>query len=75
MIEIKFDKQINDLEKGLEIYMNNLISSHSTIWKYGLRRVPYYWGFKDATHIYYMVAPPWIKLLVNDVVNYVKIPK
>jgi len=31
MIEIKFNKQANDIDKGLEIYMNNLISSNSTI--------------------------------------------
>jgi len=64
MIEIKFDQQTQDIEKGLEIYMNNLISSNSIIRRYGLRRVPYYWGFKDTTHIYYMVAPPWVRLLV-----------
>lgn len=55
--------------------MNNLISSNSIIRKYGLRRVPYYWGFKDTSHIYYMVAPPWVHLLVNDVVNFAKISK
>lgn len=70
MIEVKFDTDVEDTEKGLQIYMNNMISSHSVMRKYGLRRVPHFWGFRDKDHIYYMLAPPWVKLLVNDVVNF-----
>lgn len=53
--------------------MNNFISAHTVMRKYGLRRVPHYWGYREDNYIYYMVAPPWVKQLVNDVVNYWKI--
>ena len=53
--------------------MNNLMSASSVIRKYGLRRVPHYWGYREEHHIYYMIAPPWVKLLINDVVNFQKI--
>lgn len=53
--------------------MNNFISANTVMRKYGLRRIAHYWGYKEDNHIYYMIAPPWIKLLVNDVVNFWKI--
>mmetsp|Transcript_17416 Transcript_17416/g.17144 ORF Transcript_17416/g.17144 Transcript_17416/m.17144 type:complete len:104 (-) Transcript_17416:2-313(-) len=53
--------------------MNNFISAHTVMRKYGLRRVTHFWGYKEDYYIYYMVAPPWVKLPVNDVVNYWKI--
>jgi hypothetical protein len=55
--------------------MNNLISSNPVVRKYGLRRVSHYWGFKEDSYIYYMLAPPWVRLLINDVVNFIKIPQ
>lgn len=70
MIEIKFESNTQDTEQGLKIYMNNFISANTVMRKYGLRRVTHYWGFKEDNYIYYMVAPPWVKLLVNDVVNF-----
>ena len=73
MIEIKFEWNTIDTEKGLKIYMNNFISANTVMRKYGLRRVSHYWGYKEDNYIYYMVAPPWVKLLVNDVVNFLKI--
>lgn len=73
MIEIKFETNTIDTEKGLKIYMNNFISANTVMRKYGLRRVAHYWGFKEDGYIYYMIAPPWVKLLVNDVVNFWKI--
>lgn len=73
MIEIKFESNTLDTEKGLKIYMNNFISANTVMRKYGLRRVSHYWGYKEDHHIYYMVAPPWVKLLINDVVNFWKI--
>jgi hypothetical protein len=36
MIEIKFETQVEDTERGLGIYMNNLISASSVMRKYGL---------------------------------------
>lgn len=73
MIEIKFESNTMDTEKGLKIYMNNLISANTVMRKYGLRRVSHYWGYKEDNYIYYMIAPPWVKLLINDVVNFWKI--
>ena len=73
MIEIKFECNTEDTEKGLKIYMNNFISANTVNRKYGLRRVSHYWGYKEDNYIYYMVAPPWVRLLVNDVVNFWKI--
>ena len=73
MIEIKFESNTIDTEKGLKIYMNNFISANTVMRKYGLRRVCHYWGYKEDSYIYYMIAPPWVRLLVNDVVNFWKI--
>ena len=75
MIEIKFENNSIDTEKGLKIYMNNMISANSVMRKYGLRRISYFWGYKEDDYIYYMVAPPWVKLVVNNVVNFWKIPQ
>ena len=73
MVEIKFENNAKDTAQGLKIYMNNFISANAVMRKYGLRKVAHYWGYKEDNYIYYMVAPPWVKLLVNDVVNFLKI--
>ena len=53
--------------------MNNFVSSNSVIRKYGLRRVPHYWNYVENGNIFYMLAPPWVRTRVNDVVNFQKI--
>lgn len=37
--------------------------------QFDLRKVAHYWGYKSGGYIYYMLAPPWVKFLVNDIVN------
>jgi hypothetical protein len=59
--------------------MNNLLYYNKEISKYQLKKVtPHYWGFKEGSFVYYMIAPPWVKTLIvseallnfqNDVVN------
>ena len=34
-----------------------------------LRKVTHFWGYKEGNYVYYMVAPPWVRSLVNDVIN------
>lgn len=60
-IEIKFDQKSVDTELGLKAYMNTLISSHEVISQFSLRKVIKFWGFKDDKHVYFMLAPQWIK--------------
>jgi len=31
--------------------------------------VIHYWGYKEKQFIYYVLAPSWVPLLVNDIVN------
>ena len=60
-IEIKFDQKSVDTEMGLKAYMNTLISTHEVISQFNLRKVLKYWCFKDEKHVYFMLAPQWIK--------------
>jgi|TARA_B110000305_G_scaffold231116_1_gene284159 hypothetical protein len=41
--------------------MNTLITTHEVISQFELRKVLKYWGFKDEKHVYFMLAPQWIK--------------
>ena len=66
---MKFDLTTIDTLQGLHAYMNTLLHSNEDIQRYCLRKVTHYWGFKEGTYVYYMVAPPWVKLVVNDVIN------
>jgi len=60
-IEIKFDLKSVDTSLGLKAYMNTLITTHEVISQFKLKKVLKYWGFKDDSHIYFMLAPQWIK--------------
>jgi len=68
-IEVKFDTTTIDNLQGLHCYMNTLLNSNDDLMRYSIRKVSYYWGYHEGTFVYYMIAPPWIKLLVNDPVN------
>lgn len=46
---------------GLKAYMNTLISTHEVISQFNLRKVLKYWCYKDDKHVYFMLAPQWIK--------------
>jgi hypothetical protein len=46
---------------GLKAYMNTLIASHEVISEYNLKKVLKFWGHREGQHIYFMLAPPWIK--------------
>ena len=73
MIEIKFEAISLDTTTGLLPYMSTLVSSNMDLVKYSLKKVPAYWGYKEDGFIYFMIAPPWAKLVVNDVVNSVHV--
>ena len=60
-IEIKFDQKSVDTDHGLKAYMNTLIQSHDVISQFNLRRVIKFWGYKLKGHVYFMLAPSWIK--------------
>lgn len=64
MIEIKFDLTSLDSLQGLHAYMTTLINSNSEVLRFCLRKVTGFWGHKENGFIYYMVAPPWVKLYV-----------
>lgn len=70
-IEIKFDRKSIDTEKGLKAYMNTLIKQHEVISQFNLRRVIKFWGHKDNEHVYFMLAPSWIKF--NPGITYANI--
>lgn len=68
-IEIKFDITSIDSAKGLHAYMNTLLNSNEMLIKHCLRRVSHFWGYKedsDPRYFYYMLAPPWVKVVIND---------
>lgn len=60
-VEIKFDQRSIDTELGLKAYMNTLLTTHDVISQFNLKKVLKYWGFRDDRHIYFMLAPPWIR--------------
>jgi hypothetical protein len=66
---MKFDLTTIDTLQGLHAYMNTMLNSNEDILRFCLRKVTHYWGFKEGTYVYYMVAPPWVKTLVNDQIN------
>lgn len=68
-IEIKFDQKSVDTDLGLRAYMNTLISTHEVISQFDLRKVLQYWGYKDERHVYFMLAPQWIKFNCAQVYN------
>ena len=72
MIEIKFDGKTIDTTKGLHAYMNTMLHTNPEVMRYDLRRVIHYWGFKEGQFIYYVVAPSWVKLKINDIMNFYK---
>jgi len=41
--------------------MNTMLTTHEVISQFNLKKVLKYWGFKDDRHIYFMLAPPWIR--------------
>jgi hypothetical protein len=47
--------------------MNTLLTANEDIMNYGLKKVTHYWGFKESNYVYYMVAPPWVKILVVSI--------
>jgi len=46
---------------GLKAYMNTLITTHEVICQFDLKKVLKFWGYKDEKHVYFMLAPQWIK--------------
>eukprot|EP00349_Pseudokeronopsis_sp_Brazil_P011378 CAMPEP_0202979638 /NCGR_PEP_ID=MMETSP1396-20130829/85728_1 /ASSEMBLY_ACC=CAM_ASM_000872 /TAXON_ID= /ORGANISM="Pseudokeronopsis sp., Strain Brazil" /LENGTH=95 /DNA_ID=CAMNT_0049719147 /DNA_START=651 /DNA_END=938 /DNA_ORIENTATION=- len=68
-IEVKFDLKTLDSLQGLHAYMNTLLASNEEVIMFQLRKISQYWGYKEGDSVYYMLAPPWIKSYVNDVVN------
>jgi len=68
-IEIKFDIDTVDNAIGLHSYMNTMLNTNADVVRYQLRKIAHYWGFRDQQFVYYMLAPPWLKIYVNDAVN------
>lgn len=60
-VEIKFDQRSIDTELGLKAYMNTMLTTHEVISQFNLKRVLKFWGYRDERHIYFMLAPPWIR--------------
>lgn len=70
MIELKFDGKTFDSTKGLHAYMNTLLHNNQQVSEFDLRKVVHYWGYKEGQYIYYVLAPRWVKLKVNDIMNF-----
>ena len=66
---MKFDLTTIDTLQGLHAYMNTLLTANEDIMSFCLRKVTHFWGFKEGNYVYYMVAPPWVRSLVNDIIN------
>jgi hypothetical protein len=60
-VEIKFDQRSIDTDLGLRAYMNTMLTTHEVISQFNLKKVLKYWGYKDDKHIYFMLAPPWVR--------------
>lgn len=60
-VEIKFDQRSVDTDLGLKAYMNTMLTTHEVISQFNLKKVLKYWGYRDEKHIYFMLAPPWIR--------------
>ena len=63
-VEVKFDIETVDSLQGLHSYMNTLVNTNDDLIRYQMRKVSFYWGFHENGFVYYMFAPPWIKLVV-----------
>ena len=68
-IEVKFDLTTVDNTTGLHSYMNTMLNTNDDVIRYNLRKISYYWGYKEGEYLYYMLAPPWLKVYVNDAIN------
>jgi len=68
-IEVKFDTTTIDNLQGLHSYMNTLLGNNDDLQRYQIRKVSYYWGYHENNYVYYMLCPPWIRLVVNDTSN------
>ena len=66
---MKFDTTTIDNLQGLHCYMNTLVSNNDDLQRVQIRKVSYFWGYHESNFVYYMFAPPWIRLIVNDSVN------
>ena len=60
-VEIKFDQRSVDTELGLKAYMNTMLTTHEVVSQFNMKKVLKFWGFRDDRHIYFMMAPPWIR--------------
>ena len=63
-MEVKFDIETVDSLQGLHSYMNTLVNTNDDLIRYQMRKVSFYWGYHESGFVYYMFAPPWIKLVV-----------
>lgn len=68
-IEIKFDVDTVDNLMGLHSYMNTMLNTNDDVIRYQLRKISYYWGYRQGNFVYYMLAPPWLKVYINDTIN------
>ena len=64
MIEVKFDASSIDTQRGLHAYMNSLLAWNTKIRPYRLRKLVYYWGYEEENYVYYLIVPPWVKLII-----------
>ena len=63
-IEIKFDVDTVDNLLGLHSYMNTMLNTNDDVIRYQLRKISHYWGYQDGNFVYYMLAPPWLKIFI-----------
>ncbi len=53
-----------DNPEGLHAYMNTLLNTNDDIIRYQLRKISYYWNYTEGSFVYYMFAPPWLKVYI-----------
>jgi hypothetical protein len=58
-----------DTAKGLHAYMNTLMYNNDDLMRFQLRKVTAYWGYQEGGYSFYMIAPPWVNLYINDTIN------
>lgn len=61
---MKFDLTTVDTLQGLHAYMNTMINNNEEILSYCLKKVSHYWGYKEGNYVYYMLAPPWVRIII-----------
>ena len=49
---------------GLHSYMNTMLNTNEDVLRYQLRKISYYWGYRQGNFVYYMLAPPWLKVYI-----------